>query len=472
MENLIKQFNIYARNNISNLQKALTSATGVGEALIPENLEQLITDTLIRLSPELAMAESKKISGKIHEFNRLIERPGRGGAMGENATTGVTNSKTARDSVELKVVRRKGKVTNFLLDTSEEYIDSAAYEMEQHLQAHVLDLIYYILYGNSEANQYEYAGLDFYISTNRINKAKEGVVPEDLTFLDALIDQSNRKGGARHRRAFGMSPEMLSKVSSLLTNVRLNQGLTGGGLTQVDIGGGWRLNAYRDIPIIETTATRPIEQMSPTITLATESTGGGLSDATYYVQIAPITYEGEQLASDEDSIVLSGGGAAQRIKISFDTPHKSGTIESALAYKIYVSTTTDEAKLVKIVPAFTYDAEGTIDGDNGIDPNFIYVDSLTPGNDVPSHMQNDEPLVLSAAGAQPPEVIYLWDLDPIQGLGKLPFTNRAGDKFEGLVTTKPLAETDDFIQFLVKSYTALTPAFEATSAWVRGWKTA
>ena len=59
---VIKQFNKYAANNKSLIQKALTTATGVGGALIPENLEQLITDTVIRLSPELAMALMKKIS--------------------------------------------------------------------------------------------------------------------------------------------------------------------------------------------------------------------------------------------------------------------------------------------------------------------------------------------------------------------------------------------------------------------------
>ena len=132
---LIRQFNKYAKDNQSLIQKALTTATGVGGALIPENLEKLITDTLIRLSPELAMALMKKISGKTHEFNRLIQRPSRGGAMGENATTPITNSKTVRDSVELKIIRRKGKVTNFMIDTSEEYIDAAAYEMENHIIA-------------------------------------------------------------------------------------------------------------------------------------------------------------------------------------------------------------------------------------------------------------------------------------------------------------------------------------------------
>ena len=469
---LIRQFNKYAQDNQSLIQKALTTATGVGAALIPENLEKLITDTLIRLSPELAMALMKKISGKTHEFNRLIQRPSRGGAMGENATTPITNSKTVRDSVELKIIRRKGKVTNFMIDTSEEYIDAAAYEMENHIQAHVLDLIYYLIWGNANANAYEFSGLEQFIASRHVafSAAEGGAVPTTLAFLDDMIDWSNRRGGARHTRTFLMSPEMLSKVSSLLTNVRLNQGLIGNGLTQVEIGGGWRLNAYRDIPIIETTSLSPVETMTPTVTAVEAATGGSLSDDTYYVYVAPVTVEGEQLPCTEKTVILNEGTAVQAIKIDFSAPHYSSDYEgnqyaSAYAYKIYVGIATGSVNcpLVKMVSAFTYDSEGAPNGDNGVDAS-IYVTTLTPGDDVPTHLQADTPLITSTTN---PQSIILWDTDPIQGLGKLPFTNKPGDRFEGMVVTKPLAETDDFINFLIKSYTALTDSYEATSYWLR-----
>jgi len=475
---LIKQFNVFAQSNQALIQKALTSATGSGEALIPEELEKTITDTIVRMSPELAMVETKQSATKVHEFDRLTAKPARGGAMGENATTPVTQSQTERATVTSKVIRRKGAVTNFLLDSSRKFIDTAAWEMENHLQAHVLDLIYYILYGNAnikslynssfgQGASYEFSGLDAFISTNRTNEALGGVVPTSLNFLDDMIDASNRKGGARHRRAFGMSPELLSKVSQLLTNVRLNQGLSAGGMSQVDIGGGWRLNAYRDIPIIETTATRPTEKMNATVTYAAEDTGvGSLSDDTYYIRIAPITYEGEQEAEDEQSIALSAGTATQRIRISLNRHHQTNSVNSALAYKVYVGTTTGLTYLNTIISAFQYDSSGTPTDDMLVGTNYGYVSSTTPGTDVPSHMQTDLPL--QATGGVRPEVCYLWDLDPIQGLGKVPYVNTAGDQFNGLVTTKQLAEIDDYIQFLVKSYCAIADSFESTSAWHRG----
>lgn len=464
---IINQFNKYALNNKSLIQKALTTAVGVGQALIPQNLEEQITDTVIRLSPEMALVTTKPIEGKTHEFNQLTQRPAPAGAMGENATTPATNSKTARKNIDLKIIRRKGKVTNFLNDTSRKYIDAASYEMQNHLQAHVLDLIAYMLYGNKDSNMYEFDGLDKFIATNRIDFL--GNKPTDLSILDSMIDRSNRKGGARHRRVFGMSPEMLSKFSALLTNVRLNQGLVGG-LSQVDVNGGWRLNAYRDIPIIETTAVTPIEQMGPTITLAGfDDTLGSLSDGTYYIQIAPITYEGEQQASTEQSVTLSGVTATQKIKITLSDLHKNANGDvNVYSYKIYISTTTGLEVLKKIVSAYIYDSEGspiatTFNGKTGGDE--IIISTLTPSADVPANMQLDKPLSVTTGVFD--ECMYLWDLDPIQGLGKLPYTNVAGDQFNGLVTTKPLAEVDDYIQFLVKSYTALTPAFEGTSCWTR-----
>lgn len=475
MSGLIKQFNKYASENKSLIQKALTTATGVGGALIPENLEEIITDTVIRLSPELAMALMKKISGNTHEFNRLIQRPSRGGAMGENATTPITNSKTTRDTVTLKIVRRKGKVTNFLIDTSEEYIDAAAYEMENHIQAHVLDLIYYLVWGNANSNVYEYSGLEQFITSKHeaFSAAATGAVPTTLRFLDDMIDWSNRKGGARHTRAFLMSPEMLSLVSSLLTNVRLNQGLVGSGMTQVEIGGGWRLNAYRDIPIIETTSLSPVESLTSTVTVATNgTTGGSFSNGTHYFYIAPVTYEGEQLPSAEKSVTLSGGTATQQIKIDLDAPHGTtdadgNTYYNVLSYKIYYGSSTGvtNCTLLKQVSAFTYDSEGAPDGDNGVDDSIVVL-TATPSTDVPTHMQSDFPLQQSG-GVYNAQSIVLWDTDPIQGLGKLPFTNKPGDRFEGMVVTKPLAETDDFINFLIKSYTALTPSYEGTSYWLR-----
>ncbi len=464
MNELIHQFNRFSGDKKSLIKKALDSSVGVGEALIPEHLEQVITNTITRLSPEIQMMIAKFDRQKFHEFDRITSIPSAGGAMGENATTPTKRSTYERDSVQLKIVRRKGAVTNFLQDTAGDFIDSAAAEMENHLLSHVFDMIYYSVHGNAAANKYEYSGLDKFIVTNRTNEIAGGVVLNSLTTLDRMIDLNTRKQGAQHKKAFLMSPEMLSRVSQLLTNVRLNQGLTSGGLTQVEVGGGWRLNAYRDVPIIETSSLTPLAQM--TAIGGATGTGGTIVDDTYYFMVAPVTWDGEQLASAELAVVVNTGGSNDgTITLSW-TPY-----DGALSYKIYCGLTTGAANLllVRQISAFTYDVNGTITGDTG--SLLLTTDPIVAGSEINTKAAlQDKPLV--ATGGISPESIILWDLDPFQGIGKLPYTNTAGSKFNGLVTIKPLAETDDFIPFLIKSYLALCDAFEATCVMHRGLRIA
>lgn len=438
------------------IRKALDSATNVGEALVPEKLEQIITNTVVRLAPEIAVIKPEHDAQKSHEFNRLTTLPAAGGAMGEGATTPTRNAAYQRANVELKVVRRKGAVTNFLSDAAANYIDAAEAEMENHLQAHVYDLITYILYGNAEANQYAHSGIDFFAQTNRINETWGGTVPSSLSFLDEMIDRNHELQGQGHDKVFVMSPRMLSLVSRLLTNVRLNQGLIGE-MTVVEINGGWRLNAYRDIPIIESGATRPKGQMTA-ISVASAGAGGAISDDTYYFQVAPVTWNGEQIASAEGNVATTG---ADTITVSWTA------YPGALFYKVYSGLTSGEAKLIRVIAAHTYDGDGTITGDT---TSIVFSADPAADSSVPTALQADNPL--NYTGGVPPEYVMLWDLDRIQGLGKYAYTNRGGARFNGMVTLEDLARTDDFLPFLIKTYGALVPSFEATTVVHRGLRVA
>ena len=150
----INQFNtLYAsEENKLLIQKALSTATNVGGALIPEHLEDVITNTVVRLVPELAIPVLRFDNQKFHEFNKLNSIPSAGSAMGESSTTPIRNSGYSRDSVELKIMKRKGAVTGFLKDTSANYIDAIAAEMESHVQAFGNDIRTYFLFGNKESD--------------------------------------------------------------------------------------------------------------------------------------------------------------------------------------------------------------------------------------------------------------------------------------------------------------------------------
>jgi len=402
--------------------------------------------------------------------------------MGESATTPTTQPTFVRDTVTLKVVRRKGATTDFLQSSSKKAYDAAAENIEACILQHVYDLENYCMYGNVASNAYEPSGLDTFITTNRTNEAAGGAVPTSLSFLDNMLDENLDRQGVNHYKAFVMSPQMLSKVSQLMTNVRLNQGLTGS-LSQVDIPGGWRLNAYRDTPIIVSSACRPKTTMG-TVTPSTGATGGTIPDATtYYFRVAAVTANGEQTACAEISQLTGSPGTISTIVLTF-TP-----VSGAYRYKVYAGTVSGALTLSRIVPAFTYDTNGTLTqsdtdiinaGETTVTSNAagaVNVITLlstptTAGTEVPTAMQSDVPFVADLAGGDAPEeYCFLWDLDRAQGLGRLPYTNEGGSRFNGLVTIEDLAKTDDFLPFLIKSYFALAPAFEATSVIHRGLRT-
>lgn len=455
---IIRQFNAHAGQNKSLIRKALDSSSAKGQALIPEYLEQVITNTITRLSPELAMVSAKFGRQKFHEFNQIKSLPKAGGAMGENATTPTRASAYERKQLPLKIVRRKGAVTNFLQDTSGDYIDAAASEMENHLLAHAYDMSTYITHGNAGADPYTFSGLDHFISTNRKQEVVAGVAPSTLEFLDEMIDININKQGAHHKKAFLMSPEMLSKVSRLLTMVRLNQSMG-----VVDLPGGWRLNAYRDIPIIVSSAMRPKGTMG-TVTISTATTGGTIPSSTaYFFRVAPVTYDGEQVGSAQVTVTTGAGTETNTIKLEW------GAYEGAMFYRIYAGTVTGQVKLVRVISAFEYDGNGTPTGDIE-EFTFTAVPTVRHNDSVTEKMADDVPFNIS--GGIPTEQVMLWDLDEYQGMGKLPYTNTGGSKFGGLVTVTPLAITDDFVPFMVKSYAGLCPSFEATSVIHRGLKTA
>lgn len=479
---LIRQANKYAQVTKATLKKALSAAAGSGQALVPEHLEQIITNAVPRISPELALVTPKYDPQQTHSFNRLTSLGSIGGAMGEGSTTPTTQPTFTRASVDLKVVKRKGATTNFLKNASQRNIDAAAANLEAELTSHVHDLANYIAYGNAVSNQYEYSGWDKLITTNRVNKSRGGEVPTDMDDLDDAIDNNLDRQGMDHRKALIMSPYMLSKYSKLLTNVRLNQGLSGQ-MSQVEIPGGWRLNAYRDIPIIISGACRPKATMG-TVTPTVGDTGGTILDSlTYYFVVAYINKNGEQIGCTEVSQATGIGGAGNVHTITLTWT----AVTDAYRYKIYVGTSAGACVLKHVVPGFTYDSNGTITGSttttvtgvkswaSDANGNVTSVTLLAPpttaGTEVPTASQSDVPLTNAGGTATNPEYIFLIDFDEFQGLGRLPFTNDGGTEFNGLVTIEELAKTDDFLPFLIKSYCALADSYEATSTVIRGLRT-
>ncbi len=451
---LIQQFNNGRGERQTIIRKALTSATNVGEAMIPQTLEKIITNTLARLSPEAAVIEPEYGAQKLHEYNQLSSLPAAGGAMGEGATTPTRNATYARKSVTLKVLRRKGTVTNFLQDASKNYIDAAAVEMENHLLAHIYDFNSQNLWGSELADAYAWGGVDRYVASYRINEALGGVVPTTLKFLDDMIDNNLALGGANHKKVFLMSPRMQSLVSRLLTNVRLQQAGTPG-FAQVEVSGGWRLAAYRDIPIIPTSAMFNKGKMG-TVT-ATVSGGTGCT-GDWDIYVAPVTWDGEQEAFMVNTTSISN----KEIALTW------AAYTNALYYKIYACVAAaGTPHLTRVISAWNYVSDAPTTAVTGYtftaDPTVADATVNATG----SYPQSGDHPLTSTGGIRA-ESVVLWDLDKFQGMGKIAYSNQGGSRFNGIVTMYPLAITDDNIPFMIKSYAALVPAWEATSCIHRG----
>ena len=461
----------FAQNLVA---KALTSANGVGEALSPQNLRVEMTNTIQRLSPEMSIwteyAGMRDVASKFAEFNRITDLPQSGSKQGETETTPATNSKFKRELAELKIFRRKGKITDFTKDISRKYLDVAKVEMDNQLKVMIWDLITSMYFGNSAADAMDFDGIETLVTTNRTDQVRGGVTITGLDVLDDMIDKSDRAGGATHSRVLLTSPEMISALTGYETTIRklVDLGKGSGQMGLIKIPGGHVLETYRGIPLVKTTGLSPVEIMTPTITLAGVGTGGHLSDGDYYIQVSPVTNRGEQLASAEQKITLSGGGNAQRICFTLSAAHVG-----AQYYKIYCSQITEKEKLCSMLSALVYDSDGNLLLDS---THFVgktggsefYLD-YTDNSDgtVTDTMADDVPLV--ANGGINPEYIILQDLDPIQGLGDIAYANIAtGGVFGGLITTEPLAKIDAYAQFMMYSHMTLVPSFEATTVIRRG----
>ena len=214
-------------------------------------------------------------------------------------------------------------------------------------------------------------------------------------------------------------------------------------------------------------------------------TPASIPDSTQrFFRVAAINRDGETIATAESNDTTGAIGLNDNwLQLDW------AAVTDAYKFKIYVGTVSGTLTLKAIVPGFTYDGNGTVTGTttsnldgsatigtytSDANGNVTTVrfnrDPNTALSSVTTAMQTDTPLVQT--GGVSPEYLWFIDLDEFQGLGRLPYTNEGGSRFGGLVTIRDLAETDDFLPFLIKSYCAVADSFEATSTLIRGLRVA
>jgi plasmid maintenance system antidote protein VapI len=293
--------------------KALTVEPSTGSAISDIAISDALTNTVIALSPEIALLELEGSKSYTYYYDVVNSLGTPTGAIGGGANTPSRQSSYSRNSVTMKSIRNKGAVADFLRDVSEQRIDAVAVEMENQLLAQTWDVNYNVIYGNNTANGYEMNGWETMIpAANRTSYFSSGAptVPGDLTILNDMIAYSDRKGGNRHRKAFICSPEMNQRLGFLLTSTRIQYGIPGT-LETVEINGGYRLTAYQGIPILPSTflGGQGAGTMGSISLASGGTTGGSFSDGTYYAAVTYVSKYGEskvsRLLTDRENITAA-----------------------------------------------------------------------------------------------------------------------------------------------------------------------
>jgi len=418
---------------------ALQLTTAEGGVLSPESLEPIIVELVRKLSPLVAGITVVQSNGKTHEFNKRTALP-EAYYEGENAATPSSNSTYARVAVPLKIIHAKGGVTGFQQAASKKFVDSFVKEMSGSAQSMAWAIEFGVMWGNATADQYQFDGADVYISTNRLDK--NAVI--SLRFLDDMIDPILNAGVVdRSTLAFYLSPQMLSKISTLQTEARIP-------VDKVKYAGGLEMQSYRGIPLVPTSFTRPTSQMSAPVLADGGTSGAMVTAGTYRYKIAAVTTFGEQWISDETTITLSAG--QNQCDVSWTA------VTGARLYKIYRTVNggaADTEKYLTTVAAKTYDGSGSITGNNTSYKDGAADSVITASVDYPLDFTNKD------------EVIFLLDLDASKSIEIAGLRNQQGEQVKNLIQMLPLARTKDVEEFLLVSYLALVYKGDIFNAMLR-----
>jgi len=395
------------------LRKFLDSTT---TALIPEDLEPQLVETVFKLAPAWTAMSQSKAEAKNHQFNQRTALPS-ASFQGENATQTSVQSTYLRNVITLKVIRLQGGVTNIAQLSMAKFIDAYKAEMVGAARAMGWQIEAGVLWGNSTADAYQFDGFDTSISTNvyDING------PISLQVLDDMIDNSDEHGGANHERMFVIGSKLRSTLARILRD-RFHQ------IELTTVREGLTVPSYRGVPLMISTGVKAASVMS-TVT-ATPAAGGSLSGTVYHT-VAPITVDGEQEAAAVVSASYGGGNGTAGLSWTAFT--------GAFLYKIFRGTSATSTGQIAVIAAITYDGNGSPTGattsynDNG---------SLTPST-------TRFPL-----GANQ-QVIFLIDRDPDDAAEVRYLSER-----DSIINYLELAQITDQKNFLLRAFMALINKYE------------
>lgn len=431
------------------IRKALdTSATNGGNNLLPYDLDPVLYEELLKLSPLAQMLDVIEAGSKTHEYTVRSSHPF-AWFEGESTPANPSGSSFQRKSVQVKIQRIWGSVTGFAQSMDERFIDALATELEGSLEGAANLMEYSTIWGASNdvgfsGDAFQYSGIlpriFAYAPGNVIDAAGAKVT---LDMLDQALSKVTYRGTQNDVRSWFMGVRMKQIVDGLQTKVQIP-------LTQVQLADGKLvMAAYGRAGIFETDYVVPdATSTSPSNLAGTGAAGGSLTaSTTYNYRIASVNKFGEQVAAANVTASTAAGQGTINLTFTADP--------SALLYMIFRGASSTTHGLVDIIAAKTYDANGTVNGtvstysDTGVKPVISQVKPLNAGE------QN----------------IVLANFNARRGASLIGKIDDMGRPLDNLWSFVELARTKDTFDYMLKSYNALRIIYPNLFSVVRGVKT-
>lgn len=431
------------------LNKALTT-TGDGEALKPYDLDPVLFEELCKLQPLAELLNVIEAGAKTHEYTLRTSHP-QGWFEGETTPANAKNSVYQRKTVQLKIQRIWGSVTGFAQVMDKAFADAFAVELEGSLEGLANSLEYAAIWAASDelgftGDAYQNSGIVPILAA----RAPQNVVDAagakvTLDMMDQAIAKLTAfRGVSGDPKLWLMGLRMKQIVDGLQTRVNIpltSTVLQEGKMTMANYGGS---------PIYETDYLVPADSTTSPACTGVIATGGSLPNATYLYRIASVSMFGEQVAGTASANVVSG--------TTDHTANLSWTADSnAKLYMIFRKDGSAAYKLLDVIPALTYAADGTVNGAVA-----TYVDAGTK-----------TPVAQFAPLETGEQNILLINRNPRRGVAFLGKVDDMGRQVNNLFTLVELARVKDTYDYMIKGYLGLRAVYpNVAAAMIRRVKTA
>lgn len=345
--------NVSGWGGVLDIEKALDSTTSSGQALIPQIVNPYIIELAKQHAPIRSMIPRPPWKSGTYDRNKRTAY-NRARFIADSTSAPEGQSTYVRFQEPLKILQAKGGVSGFMQAAGQELIDANRAEIDGSTISATYEEEWGLLYANKYADSNQWSGLEQWSQTGSgvIKNADGAAVSSSL--VDYLIDtiQTNTGSILTPSNSFMvMSFAMQSKLSATLQSAGQRWNDT------VLVPGGFRLQSYRNIPILPTSFVRQNQAWAgSTVTATGSASGGSVADGTYKYYVCAVLLTGETLPCAEASGTVSGGSGNGKVTLVWTA------IPDARLYKIYRTAANGASyseKLYTVIPANVYyDAVG------------------------------------------------------------------------------------------------------------------